>query len=234
MKKLLVTDYDNTLYCDEESIKINLNKIDEFRNKGNLFSIASGRSYLNFKDKINTYDLKFDYLILSHGALILDQNMNLIKKYIINEKIIIDIMNFLNNIKKYTFILFNTWSTSKDEKINNISKMTIKFNSIEEAKKIEKILKNKYDDIVTIYQINNKNHYIEIISKEANKSNAIRYIIDKYNISKNNVYTIGNGINDIEMIRDYNGYAMSKSNNKLLTYAIKKYNNVYELIETII
>ena len=58
-------------------------------------------------------------------------------------------------------------------------------------------------------------------------------ILDKEKIVKNNVYTIGDGINDIEMIRDYNGYRVRNSCKKLVSVTDRVIDNVSDLISRI-
>lgn len=233
MIKFLISDYDDTFYTDDESIKINLNKINEFRNKGNLFAIATGRSYISFKDKIDKYNIKFDYLILAHGAIIYDKNLNLIKNDAMNEDLVRDILNYINKINKYSIYLFNSIYLNEMDNYSNVTKISIQFNTKEEAREIEKLLKKEFSEFVKIYQINHVSHYIEMISRNTSKSNAIKYLINKINISKENVYVIGNGINDLEMIKDFDGYAMVNSEEEILKNTSKLYKNVYELIDTI-
>ena len=95
MKKILFSDYDNTLYKNDESIKNNVKYINKFVKVGNMFSIASGRSYIDIKDELNRYNIPFNYLILNHGATILDNNLNIIKYYIINKDVVKDIYNLI-------------------------------------------------------------------------------------------------------------------------------------------
>ena len=47
---------------------------------------------------------------------------------------------------------------------------------------------------------------------------------------KDNVYTIGDGYNDIEMIKDFNGYAMKNAVEDLKLNVEKEYNSVFEFI----
>lgn len=65
MRKMLISDFDDTLYRDEESLQINIKKIKEFRDKGNLFVIATGRSFISLEAKMKRYSIPFDYLILN-------------------------------------------------------------------------------------------------------------------------------------------------------------------------
>ena len=54
MKKILVSDYDQTFYIGDEDIEKNKIAVNRFRNKGNIFIIATGRSYEDFMGKKKT------------------------------------------------------------------------------------------------------------------------------------------------------------------------------------
>ena len=64
-----------------------------------------------------------------------------------------------------------------------------------------KIINEKYSNFVNCYYVSN--NAVEIISNKTNKSNAIQLLIDRLKIDNNNVYTIGDGYSDIEMVRDF-------------------------------
>ena len=84
------------------------------------------------------------------------------------------------------------------------------------------------------YLVRDEDHYlVEVVSSEASKSLMIDKILDKEGIVKNNVYTIGDGINDIEMIRDYNGYRVRNSCKELVSVTDRVIDNVSDLISRI-
>ena len=62
--------------------------VKEFQSKGNIFVIATGRSYLDFKDKLDMYNFDYDYVILNHGATIIDRDNNMIANYLIDNDIV--------------------------------------------------------------------------------------------------------------------------------------------------
>lgn len=75
-KKILVSDYDQTFYLNDEDIEINKKAVAKFRKEGNIFIIATGRSYFDFHNKVDMYNFEYDYVIINHGATILDKNDN--------------------------------------------------------------------------------------------------------------------------------------------------------------
>lgn len=96
---------------------------------------------------------------------------------------------------------------------------------------MEKALKEKYSDILNIYYVSGNS--LEIISKDMNKSKAIQLLSEKININEKDIYTVGDGYSDIDMVTDYNGFAMKESVKELKDVAIEEINSVSELIQKI-
>lgn len=233
-KKVLVVDYDRTLFINNDDMLNNINSINKFRENGNIFIIATGRTYNSLKKEIDKYNIEYDYLILNHGSLVIKKDKSTLFHYKIDRNILFDITNYLSKYKPKSVMY--SYYTEDTNDINNpdISKITIGFQKdIETFKKVMMDVVKKYNNKLNIYFT--QNFEIEIISKETNKSKAIDLLMKKVNFKKENIYTIGDSYTDIEMINDYNGSCMEKSidilkNNK----NIKKYSSVSVLIKDIL
>lgn len=233
-KKVLVVDYDRTLFINNDDMLNNINSINKFRENGNIFIIATGRTYNSLKREIDKYNIEYDYLILNHGSLVIKKDKSTLFHYKIDKNILFDITSYLSKYKPKSVMY--SYYTEDTNDINNpdISKITIGFQKdIETFKKVMMDVVKKYNNKLNIYFT--QNFEIEIISKETNKSKAIDLLMKKVNFKKENIYTIGDSYTDIEMINDYNGSCMEKSidilkNNK----NIKKYSSVSVLIKDIL
>ena len=229
MNKIVVSDYDKTFYVDEEDIKKNIELVKLFRKKGNIFIFATGRAYSDFKGEIDKYNLEYDYLILNHGAQILDKNNNLLKNEILDKKIVYEIYNDLNIDKSIRFFCSSVESDRTTIDDENLIKINVKYEDTRFLEKIGKELKRKYNKFVNIYIVSN--HTLEIVSKNISKCKAIDYLVCKYNFDSNLIYTIGDHETDLEMLEKYNGFTMKECNYKLRSF--KKYDSVYKLIEDV-
>ena len=233
-KKVLVVDYDRTLFINNSDMLNNINSINKFRENGNIFIIATGRTYNSLKKEIDKYNIEYDYLILNNGSLVIKKDKSTLFHYKIDKNILFNITNYLSKYKPK--IVMYSYYTEDTNDINNpdISKITIVFQKdIETFKKVMMDIVKKYNNKLNIYFT--QNYEIEIISKETNKSRAIDLLMKKANFKKENIYTIGDSYTDIDMINDYNGSCMEKSidilkNNK----NIKKYSSVSVLIKDIL
>lgn len=233
-KKVLVVDYDRTLFINNDDVLNNINSINKFRENGNIFIIATGRTYNSLKKEIDKYNIEYDYLILNHGSLVIKKDKSTLFHYKIDRNILFDITNYLSKYKPKSVMY--SYYTEDTSNINNpdISKITIGFQKdIETFKKVMMDVVKKYNNKLNIYFT--QNFEIEIISKETNKSKAIDLLMKKVNFKKENIYTIGDSYTDIEMINDYNGSCMEKSIDILKNDKnIKKYSSVSVLIKDIL
>lgn len=230
-KKIFVSDYDQTFYLNDEDIEKNKIAINEFRKKGNIFVIATGRSYFDFQNKVDEYNINYDYVIINHGATILDKNNNILINFPIKNEIIPHIKNDLQLEKSIKGFCCSELESRVDFNHKSLTKINVRYNSKEEAMKINDNINAKYFEFVNSYYVTINS--LEIISNKTNKSKAIDLLINKLKLSKENVYTIGDGYSDIEMVKNFNGYAMKKSVDELKKVAKKEYDSVSELINEI-
>lgn len=205
MKKILISDYDGTFYQNDLDIKKNIDKVNEFRTLGNLFVLATGRSYVDLKQKIDKYKIPYDYLILNHGALLLSKDLEIIKVFTLDKELSDSILDYANNNKDiYDVVLINTFKKRVDD-TSNVVKIMLKLYSYEKAFEVKNYIDESYTNIRS-YIVRDEDYYlVEIVSSEASKSFMIEKILEKEKIVKKNVFTIGDGINDIDMIKNYNG-----------------------------
>lgn len=231
-KKMLVSDYDQTFYLNDEDIEKNKIAINEFRKRGNIFIIATGRSYFDFHNKRDLYKFDFDYVIINHGATILDKNDNILANFPIKDEIIPKIKNDLKLEKSIKGFCCSKLESRVDFNHKDLTKINVGYNSKDEAISINRNINNKYSQFINSYQIAETS--LEIISNETNKSKAIDLLLNRLNIKRQNVYTIGDGYSDIEMVKNFNGYAMKESVDELKKVAKKEYSSVSELINEII
>jgi len=231
MKKILACDYDRTFYLDDIDIEKNKKAVHKFIYKNNIFTVATGRSYLDFKNKVNMYKIKYNYAIINHGATIIDSNDNIIYNCEINNNIILDIKKNLELEKTNNYFCCSVLDSRVEFEHTKITKINAVYKLKEDAIKINKIINEKYSSYVNCYLISEKS--IEIISQETNKSKAIKKLADFINIPTNNIYTIGDGYSNIKMIIDFNGYCMENSVKELKQLATS-YKSVSLLIEDIL
>lgn len=190
--KLIVSDFDLTFF--DENYDKNIEKVNEFVQKGNKFVIATGRPYGLLKKDIENKNIDYEYLICTDGSVILDRNLNILKSTNIDPDVSQDIIDTLKNNP-------NIEKMYIDENENKISGIYGTYKDRIEAQTLVDSLLETYD--VEIYL---SRHWINILSKNGNKTKGIEFLQKELNINESDICTVGDDANDIAMIEKYHGY----------------------------
>ena len=232
-KKLLVSDYDGTFYINDLDIKKTIDNINNFRKLNNLFVIATGRSYIDLKEKIDRYKIPYDYLILNHGALLLSKELTVIKSFFLDEEQVKSIINYANKKDVSDIILIDNSRKNVNTTLYIVTIM-LKLYGVDEAREIKSYIDSNYTNIKSYFICEDSHYLVEVVSNKASKSTMIKEIIKIEDVKTTNTYTIGDGINDIDMIKKYNGYRVKNSCEELVSVTNKCVDNINELLEEII
>ncbi len=222
-KKLLVTDYDNTLelhynFTNNSAIlKRNIRALNKFR-KHNIVCIATGRHFDSIYPTLIKNNVKFDYLCTNNGGELYNKNYKLLFCIPIDKK-------DLGILKKLTDKVFFRTTFNGDFVVS----ANIYINDI-----------NKYDNLRNFLDFNLTCSFVEykfpkikIINKKCDKSNIINIIKKNEKVFDNNIYTIGDDINDLNMILSYNGYTLFTANKIIKKIALQCFDELNELIHYI-
>lgn len=236
--KLFVTDYDNTLFIDEINLKINKRKLKELHKLGFIIVISTGRSFESIKKQVLKYNIYYDYLHCCDGGIIYDNKDNLIKFNAMDHHIINEILNLKDKTKyeeiqlSYPLKYENIYHKSdKIAGINIVVKEEFLHNDfINEFNK----LKDKYSNYG--FYIYNHNEYYYFCIKKSNitKASGISFMQKLLKIKKEDIYVIGDSLNDLEMIKKFNGSSIINGCQEVIEASKKSYHQVYEYIEDII
>lgn len=196
---LIISDFDGTLY--DENYEKNIEYLNEIKEKYDIV-IATGR---NFKSLKGDLKIKCPYYICNDGGYILDNNKNIIYKNYINNKSIKIIYERMKQLgyNEYFFDYIESFDTQLK---NNINKLSIRIKDNNVSEDIEYLLK----DINDVYAYISTN-WINVLSMESTKEKAVETLLSLTNYNK--IYVVGNEINDLEMLKKYNGYLISKEKN---------------------
>ena len=236
--KLFVTDYDNTLFINEESLKENIKKLNELQQNNYFIVISTGRSLPSIKEKIQIYNIPFDYLTCADGSIIYDKNYKLIKFYELKKDIINEIINFKNSI------CYEEMQISYEDGYSNIldlNKKNAGINIVIHNNNINNKILKLFNDIKEKYPNYNYliyNHipYSYFCFKQENVSKAMGvYFLKNYlQINDNNIFVIGDSDNDLEMLKEFNGVCVINSSPNVLGVCTRKYNNVSDYIDELL
>ncbi|MGO5138954.1 Cof-type HAD-IIB family hydrolase [Clostridium butyricum] len=225
--KMLCLDIDGTLLnskheITEVTMKLIKKVVDEKQVKVILVSarMPCGIDYLQRQLQIEAP------IICYSGSLVLDKKYNVISNNYIGLNLVLEMIEeakkenmHISLYKDNEWIIENRdeWArveseiTEIDPKVLNFKeiecteKYKLGFNKVliieneEKIKKISDILTKKLGDKLNIYQ--SKPTYLEIMNKSVSKTSAIQQLMNLYNIEKDEVVSVGDNFNDIDMIK---------------------------------
>lgn len=234
--KMIVSDLDGTLFnSDKEHYEISkelIEKIREFESNGGIFTIATGRPVETSIEVAKTIGIKTPY-IAYNGAKIV--NINGDELY--SEKFNLKIFNkFLNDVQDFgtSIIFYNNGQTTclkytprimvyeKKERTNCIeteedithSELLInKILLIGDVNKITELWRDLDENIRDEFRyVISEDDYFEIIRNNVSKGNALKMLKEYLDIQDDQVVTIGNHMNDKELIEEAHfGYAVANA-----------------------
>lgn len=220
--KILVSDFDGTFF--DKNYLENINKVNKFVDEGNMFIIATGRSINNLKTDINQYNIKYSYLICSDGASIYDNKNNNLYVCDIDRNLINPICDLLDKDPNIFLTFIENDNIVSGTNANSIAG---KFVDKEKCKSLVETI-NKEFPLVNAYL---SEFHINIRNKKVSKYEAIKFLVSNCNLKTDNIYTIGDDINDIEMCQNFNSFSFYNADDSIKSVSKKLVNNFSEAID---
>lgn len=256
MKKLMAADYDGTFFREDiEEVKKNVEAVKRWREAGNIFTFATGRDVVNIGFEYDRFGIEYDYLVGVNGAFVCDSDENVLLKMTIDNKIAREIIDILyddvdgqvlvqngidgcyvvypiegdeisiNLNKKVTKLYKHTAQEALNEEVVSVG---CRANDFETAKCLNDIVNEKYADQVDSF---NNLTYVNVVSKGISKATGVQLVADKYGVSKENIFVVGDNRNDIELITEFTGTCVDSGVDEAKAAASKIVNSVHEYIE---
>jgi Cof subfamily protein (haloacid dehalogenase superfamily) len=221
--KIIFSDIDGTLIDSQRKISEKTKqKIKKICSSGVKFILVSARMPTGIYAIEEELEINSPIACYS-GALILDENKNVLKSECIYSEDIVNIKSFVD--QNYQNMAFNAYymddwfiDTLENDFIKQRIKTTLwrteglKVQNIANLKKVNRLLAISYEEqILKIEQDLQKNFphlqicrsldtCLEIMPSDASKSNAVRFLSKKYNIPLNNTVSFGDNYNDLDML----------------------------------
>ena len=223
--ELLVSDYDCTIETDRlvgpsYIPKGTISNIKNFRSGGNKFMIATARTYDSIMHDIKYYNIPYDFVSTLNGCIIHDNSGNLIySKDIIDLDIdelyklysCIDKIELIKDMDKTLYYIFKT-------KFLKSSRRLIEY--------LEKSGLDVYSYFLNSYSI---------VHPVSNKVDSVRYIQELLDLDDTEIITVGDGLDDVKMLKNYYSYGVLKflSNPEVMDYSnvkVKSLNDAFKYI----
>lgn len=221
MIRLIASDLDGTLLNDEHKIsEYNKKIISEVHKKGIKFILSTGRPTSAASKFLDDLNIETD-MISFNGAMITDRNGKILYEDNLESDIGKELIDIAKKYKVYyQGFLGERWniSDSKSEWLNfyisiaQINNYNVGFENIKDFSfskfmfigennilkeivlELDKNLKDK------VYYTFSRPVYLEVHSPNVSKANALSFLLNKYNIKRENIMAFGDNNNDIEML----------------------------------
>ncbi len=242
MYKLIATDLDGTLVTDNK--KLTKRTIEDIKKAIEInvkIVISSARAFYRLEKYIDELELKRAdfYTICFNGGMIVEnitgnilysQNLSTeeVKEIIsLGKKLKAPMMLYSKDRNHVEQIPEITLKNSKgiNFKTEDFSKINFELEEnfiykiafIDEPERIKEMKNHIPDMIKSKYEITSSvPEYIEFVKKGIKKSEALKFIMKKYKIKQEEIIAIGDGENDIEMIKYAGlGVAVANADNKV-------------------
>ena len=251
--ELFITDYDGTL-GEINSIDLEtVDKIRDYQARGGKFVICTGRSYHSILPILKKYDIKGDIITFQGAEIINIETEKTIYDGEVNKKLILEIKDkFVKEgisvgiyIGKY--IHYESTNEQMDVYLKYVGVGARKVDSLSETVlntdlKVRKMVALGDKETITRLQkkyneqykgkliINTSSHNLmEVINPQNSKGEGVKRIAKYYNIPLSKVITVGDSLNDLELIKgEWHGVAVGdaveelKQNAKEITVPFKE------------
>lgn len=231
--RLFVFDIDGTLIdYNQKILPSTINSINKLLENGDVIALASGRPFCGVKKYLDLFVEGKKYLICSNGANLFDNNGKQIYEEGVPYSLLLDIRNVFKDKLDLTsiFCLYNGQVASfeykkwedVEVKLNGADFIDLNLTHLDLDESLEKVIIGAEEDIsktLTVpeefkkkYNVSRSSkYYIDLMNKNISKGYGVMRLSQILNIDKKDVFTFGDAMNDYEMIRDFNGFAMGNA-----------------------
>lgn len=241
--KIIASDYDGTLNhggIDDKKREA----IKRWRRAGNLFGIVSGRGTQDLAEIPERNNFEYDFLLACNGAVIIQADGTVLEIARIDGALAKPLLNFL-------FELGCNWATvQKDVKcvideddeerledeftlatlpqISYFNQINTRLPDDETAKKVTLAVKEKFGEYLNPLQ---NGRSIDIVSADMNKAQGLYKLLELVGGKYEDLITVGDNINDTDMIAEFRSYAMENAVQSIKDIADYEISDVTEIIE---
>lgn len=225
--KIIVSDFDYTFFTDDYEHNIQI--IQEFVQKGNLFIIATGRNLDHIRADIDGYSIPFSYLICNDGGLIYNHQYQLLYEKKMKPEIVKPVFEFLDQKRCFSEVWVDHNGEYSVDPNESADKIIARYKDAKKAQKIVEEVCTKFSGITGYLS----EHWVNLTDISVNKGRAIQQLAIENHWNSEDIYTVGDSVNDISMVTMYRGYAIATGSDALKKVSIKTVKDFEELIRII-
>ncbi|MCK4777264.1 MAG: HAD family phosphatase [Actinomycetia bacterium] len=223
--KLLVFDLDGTILNQQHLLEPSMKDVlSRIKNKGFMFTIATGRVYNSALPFLNELDIDLP-VIVCNGAILIDRSSTYFH-YKLDKIKALEVLKNISLEKADKYIFYGSEIFSENGSSFSFSYSEILKIRISQVPSIEGLIKERDDDptmfvfmmdkeivpekteeiqnlgISGINVTNSNPYFVDVLSSRASKGHALKKMIKLLKINREDVIVVGDGLNDLEMFRE--------------------------------
>lgn len=220
--KILGSDYDGTLNFNGMDDK-KRQAIARWRSAGNLFVLVSGRHSANVRDLHIQQNFPCDYFIGSNGAVIRNSNNEVVHADCCDPQHLLPLVRFLlelncpfalvHGAEDWFYVYDRPEQAAKEPAcsletmppVTYYTQVTTCMPTEEEAVAVAEKVRERFGAWFNPLQNGTS---IDIVRSDANKAKGLYALTELVGATHGDVITVGDNINDSDMIREFKSYAM--------------------------
>ena len=239
--KIIASDYDGTICYQGKVSDEDKEAIRRFRKAGNKFGIVTGRDVELAQWIKQENGFEFDFVICCTGGTIKDGEGRII--YTKKGKV----EPFFNELIEKAIELGSNFFTIGDtllkcyvdtkgqiplqlDPIKEFTHANVGFEKDENAEKFIKYVRENYSDKISAYQ---NGWHVDMPPAKTSKVTGIYEYAKLFKDQNPRVYTVGDNLNDIPMIKEFCGFAVSNAKEDVKKVAKHQCNRIADMIDYI-
>ena len=253
--KIAASDYDGTLFRKRTISDETIQGVRAWRAAGNKFGMVSGRDYGMLIPQLKHYGVGYDFAICNNGGIIRDETGKVIYQANIDSQILRDIsqeppvrnsFHFAFSAKDVTYLCHESegsWIKREAKEwdfpiikieetdiinLKGIHQFSLGFKKAEEAAECAESLNKTFGKKICAYP---NACSVDITPVGVSKRQGLEHLMKAMNWNDFEIYVIGDEVNDLPMIKAFNGYTVNTARDVIKSQASKVFSDVGEMLK---
>ena len=222
--RMMLADVDGTLVTQDKVLTDQaIDAVDKLRQAGILFAVTSGRPPLGMEMLIEPLDLQTP-IAAFNGGLIVDRDMKVIEERVLPEELVVPISDEMTSFGLSVWIYRGAdwyvpdpkgphvdreaWTVKFEPKVmdgldgltDRVAKIVGVSDDHDAVAKASTAMQKKFGAHVTAAA--SQPYYLDVTHPDANKGSVVTYLAQRYQLSNDEIATIGDMPNDMLMFAD--------------------------------
>lgn len=231
--KLIAVDIDGTLLNNKKELTLNNKRtIEEAMDAGAIFAISTGRAYITAKKYFEVFNRNIPLILYNGGLVCMSETKEVIFSALLPNDLCYKIIDIIEeNNGTFCFwcgddVYFNHLDSHAEyyhqvtginpklyDRSNHVIDNVIKFIWFDSVEKLQFAQEKVLNNVDGINYFKSQKTFLEIVPSQISKATALSKLAERYNIKQEDVIAIGDGENDLPMLKWAGlGVAMENAN----------------------